>query len=683
MRHIIYLIILLQFVFSNQILAKTNNKDALLSDSIYLDQINQKLKEFIIANNADSVMYYYNASVEYAKNYNLKKQEATSYYYLGFYYSKNGLFTEAFENNEKAIQINREIKDTVSLIKCLNQKTTNYFQSNDYVNAIKNSYETLMLFDDYENDQSKSQTYAILGIAHYYADDYNASAKSTKKALQIAYSINDTSRIQSLSNNLASCYTMLHLYDSAKYYYNNSYQLLEENDLSSKAVFFNNIGFVNIEEKNYLEAKINLQNALNIRRRLNEPKFLAATYALFGKLYRIQDNDELAIGYYYRAYNTIKSTSDLDGMQSSALKLADLYSAVGDYKNASLYYKEHITLKDSLTKINDKASIEILNRKFDLKEKVKENELLKSENKLQGLKISSKRTTIYMLIAIVLLILFMVLILLIRLRTNKNNNKNLSKKNMIISSQKKELELVIERLNSTVKDLEIANATKEKFFSIIAHDLKNPFGAIKEATKMLNNKNFSIREETKSRLINELSLSAENSYNLLDNLLNWARSQQNSIELNPEYVDIKDLVEQSIKPYLQNTHDKNIKVNTSAVGHYNVKCDINTIKTVIGNIYSNANKFTPENGEIKIETLIGNDFVSIAIKDSGIGMTDVQIDNLFKIEKSQSTFGTNKEKGTGLGLILCHEFIKLNNGNVRVESLKNQGSCFYINIPNR
>ena len=681
MYRIIIFSTLIQLMCFTNTLAQISNNITLLPDSTNAEKLNNKLKYYILENNSDSIFYYYNKSIDFTKEKNLKPFEAQANYYLGIYYHRNKLSNESTEYLDKAIAIYNETKDTFHLIECLNQKVVCLSASASHTEATKTTQTIMDYYDHYTNESQKNITIINAGINYFRAEDYPKAAESFKKSLSMAIALADTKQIQSTAINLGSAYTMLNKYDSAKFYYKTAYFHTSLNDSTNKAVYFHNIGFINIEEKNYNEALINLQKALNIRQKLNTKK-TADTYALIGKLYNRKGDKDIAISYYYRAYKTIIGTNDLNGIKSTSLKLANLYNNIGNYKNASIYYQEHIKYSDSINNINDKATIESLNKKMELNEKAKENKLLESENKLQELQLLSKKQTIYLLTALTSLVGLILIGLLIRIKNNKRHNIILSSKNRRITEQKEELESTISELNKTIKYLEIANATKEKFFSIIAHDLRNPFGAIREASEILNNKSIPIDEETKDLLINELHKSSENTYKLLENLLNWARSQQNAIKLEFSYHDITEIIDVSTEPYIPNAKEKNIAINTKNVSHYNLKIDKNTIQTIIGNIINNAIKFTPHNGKIDIETSFFNDYFSVSITDNGVGMNSTQLNNLFKIEKSQSTPGTNNEAGTGLGLILCHEFIKLNGGQIRAESQVGQGTRFNIDIPN-
>jgi two-component system, sensor histidine kinase and response regulator len=246
---------------------------------------------------------------------------------------------------------------------------------------------------------------------------------------------------------------------------------------------------------------------------------------------------------------------------------------------------------------------------------------------------------------------------------------------LTIFKQKKELN----KLNETLKD---SNSTKDKFFSIIAHDLKNPLGAFKNVTSFLL-KNFNtLQEEEKLDFIDLMNQSAHHVYSLLENLLNWSRSQTGRMEFNPEKFDLSMIVNDSIQ-LLKITADKKeiTLINNIAPGTM-IFADINMITTVVRNLISNAIKFTHKDGSISVSGYNNiNGFIQVEVSDTGIGMNEDIKQKLFNIKHHHTTLGTGNEKGTGLGLILCKEFVEKNNGKIWVESEFNKGSKFCFTIP--
>lgn len=230
-------------------------------------------------------------------------------------------------------------------------------------------------------------------------------------------------------------------------------------------------------------------------------------------------------------------------------------------------------------------------------------------------------------------------------------------------------------------ELRNANVTMKKFFSVLAHDLKNPFTAILGFSDYLKNYFSDISEEEKRVGINEINTSLHSLYLLVENLLNWSGTQTKGLNIFKENFSINDVVEENIDLFNQLAKKKKISISVKLNSSLNCFADKNMIKSVIRNLINNALKFTDDHGSIEIQGIEDNDQIFLAISDNGIGLTDEQINNLFRSEKLVSTKGTNLEKGSGLGLILVKEFIEKNDGQILIESEPGKGSTFTISLP--
>jgi signal transduction histidine kinase len=231
------------------------------------------------------------------------------------------------------------------------------------------------------------------------------------------------------------------------------------------------------------------------------------------------------------------------------------------------------------------------------------------------------------------------------------------------------------------KELQEINATKDKFFSIIAHDLKNPFNSIISFSNLLVLGLPSLDRERLHKFAANINDSAQDTYKLLENLLEWARSQTGRIEFKQEKTDLKNIFDLACG----NTHsmaaNKNISLNCELTEHINVFVDKNMINTVLRNLISNAVKYSYNGGAIKILTVLKVGEVEISVVDNGVGLEQEQIKKLFKISEKVSTSGTEKETGTGLGLLLCKEFVEKHGGKIWVESEFEKGSSFRFTLP--
>ncbi|MBU8893808.1 MAG: PAS domain-containing sensor histidine kinase [Bacteroidales bacterium] len=232
------------------------------------------------------------------------------------------------------------------------------------------------------------------------------------------------------------------------------------------------------------------------------------------------------------------------------------------------------------------------------------------------------------------------------------------------------------------KDLLQANATKNMFFSIIAHDLKGPIGNFMQLLSLLKENFNDISNDEKLDYLNILTSMSSKTNNLLEDLLLWARIQMNTLDFSVNTANIKKLTKNSVGIVEEKAKEKNIEIE-NLVESLNVEINESSVKTVIRNLLSNAIKFSHKNSPVVLKSKIlkGHKTIEISVKDNGVGIPKESINNLFKIETSFSTYGTEKEKGSGLGLILCKELVEKNGGKIRVESEEDAGSTFYFTLP--
>lgn len=240
-----------------------------------------------------------------------------------------------------------------------------------------------------------------------------------------------------------------------------------------------------------------------------------------------------------------------------------------------------------------------------------------------------------------------------------------------------------DKLEIQNQQLQALNATKDKFFSIIAHDLRNPFNTLLTTSELLLDKHNEFDEQKRQEFIYMMYENAKCTYALIENLLLWSRSQRNSINYNPEVIEVKPLLIDCTMLVQHTTGNaKKVQLVLDEIDEsLAVKADYDMVSIVIRNLLSNAIKFSYQNTQVHVGAETSEQGqVLFYVKDNGVGMNEQQLEQLFKIENTYSRLGTNDEKGTGLGLILCEEFVKKNNGDIWVESTENEGTSFYFNL---
>lgn len=229
--------------------------------------------------------------------------------------------------------------------------------------------------------------------------------------------------------------------------------------------------------------------------------------------------------------------------------------------------------------------------------------------------------------------------------------------------------------------LKEANALKDKFFSIIAHDLKNPFHIISNITRILREEFMDLDEKEKLRLIGTIGDSAANAFKLLSNLLEWTLSQTGRLIFHPEFISLRLISMGCVQMLAPLAHTKQITLQNNIPADVFLTADRNMLETIIRNLLSNAIKFTPEHGTVLLNLVINNSFYEVSVVDSGIGLSKEDILKLFRIDVKNSEIGEGEGKGTGLGLILSKEFVTKQGGDIWVTSEPGHGSTFTFSIP--
>ncbi|MEJ5287062.1 MAG: PAS domain S-box protein [Bacteroidota bacterium] len=245
-------------------------------------------------------------------------------------------------------------------------------------------------------------------------------------------------------------------------------------------------------------------------------------------------------------------------------------------------------------------------------------------------------------------------------------------------TQRKQYEQQLKESEERLKEL---NFAKDKFFNIIAHDLRAPISGLISMTKMLIENSEILSPDGMRELLVDLLEFANQSYNLLENLLQWARTQTGTIPFNPEDTDLFEIALASKLLNEPNAKQKNIVISNNVPPQSFSFVDRNMITTIVRNLVSNAIKFTNPGGEIRINLIDKGDNFELSVSDTGVGMSKEQMDKLFKVGENVSTLGTSGEKGSGFGLILCKEFVEKNGGTIRVESELGKGTTFYVTLP--
>jgi signal transduction histidine kinase len=436
------------------------------------------------------------------------------------------------------------------------------------------------------------------------------------------------------------------------------------NDKKMEALSLNEIGSIYWLMKNNEKALANYVIALDIRKSLKDKKAIAQSYNNIGILYYNQKNLERAIANLNLALQAVNDAEAPQEVSRTCEYLSQCYKERGDFKR-SLELKEHqLGIVDLIERERDEQRL--LGQEIDQREKQIVN--LEADRKQRDQKLlEQKRLQNFLFIVIALGVVIVLLTLYLYIVKRRSN---------------KILEVAHAKVQEQNVELQNLNATKDKFFSIISHDLKGPLNSLTSFSGLLINHADSLSKEEIQMLAKDLDKSLKNLFALLENLLEWSRAQTGNIEFKPSVFDLTEVLEENKALLTAQAHNKKISLVNTSLGAVQVQADRNSVNTVVRNLISNAIKFTPPEGKIELGVKLSSDMVIVSIADNGVGMSKEIMSKLFRIDTKHTTKGTADEKGTGLGLILCKEFIEKNGGSISVDSEIGVGSVFRFSLKN-
>lgn len=526
--------------------------------------------------------------------------------------------------------------------------------------AIKTLYEAIKISEVAKDSSLTAYLYSSLGNNYTDQKEYKKAINNLFSSLN--YENKDSHKNKGLTYyNIGSNYQRLEILDSAVYYYKLTEKEYSKIDYpSGLAGIANNIGKLHFKNKNYKQAIVEMEKALSYDKMVGSTYYISGDYLNLAKFYKADNNLTEATKYVNLCIELSEKIKDNQKLYESYKILSKINHLQNNNTLAYRNLSKSIEFKDSLDQSKNLRLVKEVEEKYQNEKKEAENQklLLEQEKNNQIIQLQKWLT---LLLTLVLFVVVVFLIIIYKEHQRKiKTNKVLFKTN---------------------EQLDLANKTKDKFFKIISHDLKSPFNSILGFSNILKSEYSSLNKQEKIEIIHEIDKSSKLAYDLLVNLLTWARAQTGEIKIQKEPLVLKDLVETCTQLYGQSANAKNINIVLNIPAHIRLTIDKNTSMIFIGNLINNAIKFTPEGGSISINAFEKDKSVQIHIIDTGVGMPPEVIAKLFTIGENTSTQGTNNEKGTGLGLLLCKEFVEKNGGDIKVSSKVGMGSDFTISIP--
>lgn len=542
----------------------------------------------------------------------------------------------------------------------------NFITSSDYVQ------KALTIFEELQDSTGIANCHISLGHTFRRQKNREQEIYYHRKSYQMFEALQIDNRIGVSAHNLGESYLNVGKIDSALYLTEKAIRINTQNkNQSVLSSCYKALGKIHLARNEQELAKQAFIKVLEISEELQEnaQKFaLIESLILLADIYEAEGNNALVLKYLLQA-NEINSQFYLIEFTGDIFdKLIGYYLKNEDPLKAREYLQRSVAVLDSISDQQQQDRSELMLSAIKSYKLEEEKARLENQNDFQAKLIKQQRVQLYLGVTLLIIFTLAIVVFTIFVKRLRLSNSELEKSKALIEKQKQHLTEL--------------NATKDKFFGIVAHDLRGPIGSVKGLLDLYFSKEFSLPEEDRKEMADQLSKSLNTSYDLLVNLINWASIQMQKEKAFAQPINISEQCEDIFKIYEGKASEKNIHLIHKIDAHHKLVADPNQFNLILRNLINNALKFSNENGIILVGTKENDTTIDLFVKDTGVGMTEETMANIFKIEqKNRSTTGTLGEEGSGLGLILCKEYAELNKGQIQVESQLGVGSTFTLTLP--
>ncbi|MDO6490934.1 MULTISPECIES: tetratricopeptide repeat-containing sensor histidine kinase [unclassified Cellulophaga] len=644
---------------ANGVNTPTISSDLVKKDTIYVNAL---------INKAERLRFYNSDSLLILANESLKLSEELEYSYgisnallqTANYYSDAGNSEKANTLYIKALEESKKTTDSNLQLSIMNNFAKSYYYFGNYANSLAIYLEGVELAEKSNNNRMLSVMNENIANLYSAQKDYKQALLFLEKSIKLNLIIKDDFYSAKTLCNYAYLQSEIGNINNAMFNINKSISIFEEyNNIRWIAKAYRVKGDIYLKQKKYTWAirwydqSFHLYDQIkNNRDKLNLLSGLA--YAHFGN-----KNTDTAELYALTAYNNAKELNSIKNIESASDILYKINKNKKDFEKSLFFHELYKKVTDSLSRKENKRSLLMLQTKIE-RDKLKETKEV--VDKLENARI---RSAIYIGISILIIWGIITYMMSKSRKAHKKLNTELQLKQVVLENREEELQEI--------------NETKDKLFSIIAHDLRGPIGALLDVLKMMKSGDLAITEFRD--FVPKLIKDVDHISFTLNNLLSWGQTQMNGATTNTTLAELNTLAENNINLLGETAKKKSITLVNEIPENTMIFSDPNQIDIVIRNIISNALKFTPKGGKITIDAQEKYQFIEVTIKDTGIGMSEEDLSKVFTPNQSHTTFGTDNEKGTGLGISLSKEMVENNGGNLWAKSKLGKGTIFYFTVP--
>jgi len=604
---------------------------------------------------------FFKKALEIAVPNQFSEQHAGALNMIGKYYHTTGKYDLSVRYYQKAADVARQMKDSGrSVTLFLNIGKTYISEENIYM-TLKCYLEAYDMSERSGDRLQKADVYNHLGSIYLLLKQPEKSLEYHHQAFKIRERMNVPQALATSCNNLGETFLYLSDFDSAAFYLRKSYELcLLTRYRKGTVKALTNLGRVSNETGKLSEARNFLVKALALAKEAGYNAGIVESSLALGENYLLKKEYNPAIQNFELSLSRMLP-ANLNEFQVDAYQgLYHCYFELGDYLKALDYHVKLNQADRRALLAQSNRQLAELRVSFDLERKESDNQKLRQQNELEQLALTKRAWIIWSVV--IILVFTIILCILIYSRY----------------VQKRRAHTALQRL---IAELELANKEKDNMFSIIAHELRNPLYWFQNLTEVLSKNHARMSPAKLQKSLLSIDESAKNAFHLMDNLLNWSRTRLNRIIPRKSNHDLTGLVQETLRMFETIMTQKEIVCSIMIPRGTLICADADMFNCILRNLVSNAIKYTPVKGQIRIEVSAGDELCTLQVCDSGIGMSSRDVSKLFSSGNFNSSPGLMNEKGSGLGLKLCKEFTRLNGGEIWVSGSENQGTCFSFTVP--
>jgi signal transduction histidine kinase len=625
-----------------------------------------------------SIANYYKGQLEKAIAYNKlaliiyqqtnnKKGQGFIYNSLAIIFHQQSKYNEAIEYYKKSLSFRQEISDINGVSACYNNIGNSLYNQRKYTEAFIYMMKGLKLREDLQDKDLIANSLNNIAGVYSAIGNYKEALEYLHRAIAIYKSNNNILGLVEAYYNIGLLYFYLKNYEQATYYQNNGYQLaLTTGYKFDESLCILALADIFSKQKKYEKALDYYVMARKRGENLYGLEQEAEINIGIGSVYVNTGKTQLGIEYLLKGYQIARDFNFLIPIPDATSSLVKAYLSLNDFKNAYKYRELNSIYNDSNNNKETNKKIAENQFNYELDKKQSKIELLEKDKSIK-----EEETTRQKYITIGLLS-FLIISVFIIVRVINNVKKEKETKELILK-QKFEIEEQSTKLSQM-------NQLKDKTFSILSHDLRSPLGALVQILEMLDDNSISMEEFSGLKKKLDLQLTYLNRF--LENILLWCKSHmEEDFTAQIKKINLSEIVNQNYELLHESAIQKQIEMQNHLDSNTFIMADFDQIDLVLRNLLSNAIKFTNNKGKVDVSAVENENEIIVSIKDNGIGMDSEIAKNLFDNQERKSSIGTIGEKGTGLGLLICKEFINKHGGRIWAESEPKKGSTFYFSLP--